>query len=114
MENKMETLKRLLENSREANEKLVSLVELKMKRRDDVIVNFRQVLKMIYDSNCALSLFMIEVDANKYKDLAYDITLKNKAIREIINEHTLISEDETKESVEMKMLDEYISKIHNR
>ena len=110
----MQTLKRLLENSREANEKLVNLVEQKMKRNDDVIVCFRQVLKMICESNSALSLFMLEFDEVKYNDLAFDLADKNKAIKDIMNRHAFVSEDETVLSVEMKMLDEYITKIHNR
>lgn len=110
----METLKKLIENSREANERLISLVEQKMKRNDDVTIclsSFKQVLKMIYESNCALSMFMVELDANKYKDLAYAIALKNRAIKEIINRYTVVTDDETRESLDIKMLDEYLTSI---
>lgn len=111
----METIKRLIDKSREANENLLSVFEREMRKvagERKTLVSFRDVLQMILDSNTALTKYLSE--DGSYTVVLFDLAVKRRYLKEMIADLSFISEDETAEQKELRMIDEFVNNVYLR
>lgn len=113
----MEPLKRLIDKSREANENLLSVFEREMKKvakEQKILISFRDVLKMIVDSNTALAKYLGDVDSKKYNKTMFDLAVKRRYLIEMIADLSFVSEGETAEQKELRTIDEFVNNVYLR
>jgi hypothetical protein len=78
------------------------------------IVSFRRILEMIVDSNTALAKYLSNVDSEKYNRTMFDLAIKRRCLKEMIADLSFISEDETAEQKESRMIDEFVNNVYLR
>jgi len=78
------------------------------------IVSFRRILEMIVDSNTALAKHLSNVDSEKYNRTMFDLAIKRRYLKEMIADLSFISEDETAEEKELRMIDEFVNNVYRR
>lgn len=78
------------------------------------IVSFRRILEMIVDSNTALAKYLSNVDSEKYNRTMFDLAIKRRYLKEMIADLSFISEDETAEQKELRMIDEFVNNVYLR
>lgn len=109
----METLKRLLDQSREINEKLVSLVEHKLTKTPFVVVGLSSVLEKIMEANDALYVYLDDLGDESYQEIKTDLARKNLAIGSVLRDNIIFGNETVKEK-DKQRLNDFINKCYNR
>jgi uncharacterized heparinase superfamily protein len=67
---------------------------------------------MILDSNTALAKYLSE--DGYYKAAMFDLAVKRRYLKEMIADLSFISEDETAEQKELRIIDEFVNSVYFR